>query len=48
MQAMREWLAKEQHIRRLEQKERNELKSEFTFKNYSEVVISTRIEQLNV
>lgn len=31
---MKDWLAKEEHVKRLEQKERNELHGEFPLKDY--------------
>ena len=48
MESMRDWLSKEEHIKRLEQKERMDLRSEFTFQQYREIVISCRLESLNV
>jgi len=44
MQSMKEWLAKDEHIKKSEQRERAELKNDFPFKGYSEIVISIRVE----
>ena len=48
MKSMKEWLAKEEHVKRLEQKERMQLKAEFPLKSYNEVVLTCRIEQLHI
>ena len=48
MLSMKDWLSKEQHIKRLEQKERAELRGEFPSKDYNEVDITCRVETLSV
>ena len=45
---MKDWLQKEEHVKRLEQKERAELNADIPFKKFDEVTISLRLESLNV
>lgn len=45
---MKDWLAKEEHVKRTEQKERNELHKEFPLKGYKQVTVSCRLESLHL
>jgi len=48
MQAMKDWLAKEEHVKRLEQKEREALKTEFPLKGYHSIKVTCRLETLHI
>ena len=45
---MKEWLQKEEHVKRLEQKERANLLDDFSNKEYEEVTLTFRIESINL
>ena len=45
---MKEWLQKEEHVKRLEQKERANLLEDFSSREYEEVSLTLRMESLNV
>ena len=47
MQTMRDYLSKEEKLKRLEHKDRADFKADFPYKGYSEVVISARIEHIH-
>lgn len=48
VKSMKEWLSKEEHIKKLEQKERNELTSDISIQTFDEVTLSLRLESLNI
>jgi len=45
---MKEWLVKQEKVKRLEERDRAELKKDFPFRGYSEILITVRLEHLQV
>ena len=48
VKSMKDWLRKEEHVKRQEQKERAELFADIPYRKFDEVKVSLRLESLNV